>query len=204
MKAVGARLPRYDGVGHVTGRTQYVDDIRVGRTLWVKALRSPHDNAAITKLDTSKAEALKGVHAIVTHADVPRNVYGHLEGLGVPGDEPLLADGEVRYKGQPIAAVAAESEEAAQAAVDAIEIAYEPRPALFDIRQALDPEAPKIHQWGNVYPHYGPFNHRRVRKGNVEAAFDIEVVSDGSLGFGASTPWDGAVATRFEVFQSGR
>ena len=172
MKAVGARLPRYDGVGHVTGRTQYVDDIRVGRTLWVKALRSPHDNAAITKLDISKAEKLKGVHAIVTHADVPRNVYGHLEGLGVPGDEPLLADGEVRYKGQPIAAVAAESEEAAQAAVDAIEIAYEPRPALFDIRKALDPDAPKIHQWGNVYPHYGPFNHRRVRKGDVEAAFD--------------------------------
>ena len=66
MKAVGARLPRYDGVGHVTGRTQYVDDVRVGRTLWVKALRSPHHHAAITKLDTSKAEALKGVHAIVT------------------------------------------------------------------------------------------------------------------------------------------
>ena len=55
MKAVGARLPRYDGVGHVTGRTQYVDDVRVGRTLWVKALRSPHHHAAITKLDTSKA-----------------------------------------------------------------------------------------------------------------------------------------------------
>src|SRR5207253_10449244 len=86
MKAVGPRPPPYDGVGHVTGRTQYVDDIRVGRTLWVKALRSPHDNAAVTRLDTSKAEKLKGVHAIVTHADVPRNVYGHLEGLGVPGD----------------------------------------------------------------------------------------------------------------------
>src|SRR4029077_2553740 len=125
VKAVGARLPRYDGVGHVTGRTQYVDDVRVGRLLWVKALRSPHHHAAITKLDTSKAEAMKGVHAIVTAADVPRNVYGHLEGLGVPGDEPLPADGEVRYKGQPIAAVAADSEEVAQAAVEAIEIAFE-------------------------------------------------------------------------------
>ena len=110
MKAVGARLPRYDGVGHVTGRTQYVDDVRVGKTLWVKALRSPHHHAAITSLDTTKAEEMKGVHAIVTHADVPKNVYGHLEGLGVPADEPLLADGDVRYKGQPIAAVAAESE----------------------------------------------------------------------------------------------
>src|SRR6266699_2798896 len=144
MKAVGARLPRYDGIAHVTGRTQFVDDVRVGKNLWVKALRSPHHNAAILSLDTSRAEKLKGVHAIVTHADVPRNVYGHLEGLGVPGDEPLLADGEVRYKGQPIAAVAAESEEAAQAAVEAIEITFEPRPALFDIRSALDPDAPQI------------------------------------------------------------
>ena len=113
---------------------------------------------------------MQGVHAVVTCDDVPRNVYGHLEGLGVPGDEPLLADGEVRYKGQPIAAVAAESEEAAQAAVEAIEIAYEERPALFDIRLALDPDAPQIHQWGNVYPHYGPYNHRRVRKGDVDWA----------------------------------
>ena len=84
MKAVGARLPRYDGVGHVTGRTVYVDDVRVGRTLWVKALRSPHHHATITKFDTSKAEAMKGVYAVITHADVPKNVYGHLEGLGVP------------------------------------------------------------------------------------------------------------------------
>ena len=97
MKAVGARLPRYDGVGHVTGRTQYVDDVRVGRTLWVKALRSPHHHAAITKLDTARAEAMKGVYGIVTAADVPKNVYGHLEGLGVPGaertDPKLIAHG---------------------------------------------------------------------------------------------------------------
>jgi CO/xanthine dehydrogenase Mo-binding subunit len=180
MKAVGARLPRYDGVGHVTGRTQFVDDVRVGKTLWVKALRSPHHNAAVTSLDTSKAEQLKGVHAVITHADVPKNVYGHLEGLGVPGDEPLLADGEVRYKGQPIAAIAAESEAAAIAAVEAIEITFEERPPLFDIRQALDPDAPQIHQWGNVYPHYGPYNHRRVRKGDIDGAFDrADVIVEG-------------------------
>ena len=143
MKAVGARLPRYDGLGHVTGRTQYVDDVRVGKTLWVKALRSPHHHAAITKLDTSKAEAMKGVYAVVTHEDVPKNVYGHLEGLGVPADEPLLADGEVRYKGQPIAAVAAESEAAALAAVEAIEIAFEERTALFDMRQGARPGRPE-------------------------------------------------------------
>ncbi len=111
---------------------------------------------------------------------MPKNVYGHLEGLGVPADEPLLADGEVRYRGQPIAAVAADSEAAARAAVEAIEIRYEERPALFDIRQALDPDAPQIHQWGNVYPHYGPYNHRRVRKGDIDRAFDeADVIVEG-------------------------
>lgn len=98
MKAVGARLPRYDGVAHVTGRTVYVDDVRVPGTLWVKALRSPSHHAAITRLDTSAAERMKGVQAIVTHADVPTLVYGHLSALGIPGDEPLLARDEVRYK----------------------------------------------------------------------------------------------------------
>jgi CO/xanthine dehydrogenase Mo-binding subunit len=172
VKSVGARLPRYDGLAHVTGRTQFVDDVRIGKSLVVKALRSPHHHAAITSLDTSGAEAVKGVRAIVTHRDVPKNVYGHLEGLGVPADEPLLAEDDVRYKGQPIAVVAAESEAAALAAVDAIEVSYAERPAHFDMRVGLDPEAPRIHQWGNVYPHYGTYNHRRVRKGDIDRAFD--------------------------------
>ena len=70
---------------------------------------------------------MPGVHAVVTHEDVPQNVYGHLEALGVPADEPLLAEGDVRCKGQPIAAVAAESEAAALAAVEAIDVTYEER-----------------------------------------------------------------------------
>jgi CO/xanthine dehydrogenase Mo-binding subunit len=172
MKAVGARLPRYDGVAHVTGRTQYVDDIRVRGMLWAKALRSPHHHAAITHLDASEGEALPGVHAVVTHQDVPKNVYGHLEALGIPADEPLLASDDVRYKGQPIVAVAAVDEDTARQALDLIKIEYEERPAFFDIRKAMDPDWPAIHQWGPVYPHFGPHNHRRVRKGDVEAAFD--------------------------------
>ena len=81
MKAVGARLPRYDGVAHVTGRSQFVDDVRVPNMLWAKALRSPVHHAGITKLDTKKAEAIKGVQAVVTWEDVPRLVYGHLEAM---------------------------------------------------------------------------------------------------------------------------
>jgi CO/xanthine dehydrogenase Mo-binding subunit len=172
MKAVGARLPRYDGIAHVTGRTLYVDDVRIPGTLWTKALRSPHLHAGIVRLDTSKAERHPGVNAVVTHEDVPKNVYGHLEALGVPADEPLLAEGEVRYRGQPIAAVAAEDERTAAEAVELIEIEYEEREPFFDIRKAFDPGSPKIHPWGPVYPHFGPHNHRRVRKGDLNAAFE--------------------------------
>src|SRR5436309_10793196 len=172
MKAVGAKLPRYDGIAHVTGRTEYVDDVRVPGTLVAKALRSPHHHAGITRLDTSRAEKLPGVRAVVTYQDVPKNVYGHLEALGIPADEPLLAQDDVRYRGQPIAAVAAEDEATALEALDAIEVGYEERPAFFDIRHGLDPDAPEIHHWGPVYPHFGPYNHRRIRKGDIGWAFD--------------------------------
>ena len=173
MKAVGARLPRYDGIAHVTGRSIYVDDVRVPGTLWLKALRSPHHHAAITKLDTRPAEQMKGVYAAVTKDDVPLLSYGHLSALGIPADEPLLADGEVRYKGQPIALVAAESEELALEAVERIEIDFEERPALLDVRKAFDPDAPRIHQWGNWYPHFeNEMDRRQIRKGDIDSAFE--------------------------------
>ena len=72
------------------------------------------------------------MHAVITHDDVPKNVYGHLEGLGVPADEPLLAEDDVRYAGQPIALVAAEDEATALEAVDLIDIEYEERPAVLE------------------------------------------------------------------------
>jgi CO/xanthine dehydrogenase Mo-binding subunit len=173
VKAVGARLPRYDGVAHVTGRTQFVDDVRVPNMLWAKAVRSPLHHAGIKKIDTKKAEAVKGVHAVVTWQDVPRLVYGHLEALGIPGDEPLMAKDEVRYKGQPIAFVAAEDEETAQAAVEAIQVDFDERPALFDVRKGADPDAPQAHEWGNWYPHFeAEMDVRQIRKGDIDAAFD--------------------------------
>lgn len=173
MKAVGARLPRYDGVGHATGRTVYVDDVRVNGMLHVKALRSPYHNAAIKRLDTSRAEQMPGVAAIVTHEDVPLLVYGHLSALGIPADEPLLGKDEVRYKGQPIAVVAAEDAGAAQAAVEAIDVEFEELPALFDMRKAFDDDAPQIHEWGTIYPHFeGEMNVRQIRKGNIEHALE--------------------------------
>ena len=172
MKAVGAKLPRYDGIGHVTGRTTYVDDVRASGTLQAKVLRSPHHHASIVNLDTSRAEKLRGVRAVITHKDVPRNVVGLLEPQGVPADEPQLAQDVVRYKGQPIVAVAAEDVDTAMEALDLIDVEYAERPGLFDIRLALEPDAPQAHEWGNVYPHFGPYNHRRVRKGDIDWAFD--------------------------------
>lgn len=176
MKAVGARVEKVDGIGHVTGQTTFVDDWRIPGMLWAKVLRSPHDHAAITKLDVAPALALPGVRAVITHEDVPKNVLGHLEGLGVPADEPLLAESDVRWKGQPIAVVAADSEEAALAGVAAIGVSFEERPALFDVRLAFEADAPKAHHWGNWFPHFGgpdtPPDHRKIRKGDIDAAFE--------------------------------
>ena len=173
MKAVGARLPRYDGVAHVTGRTRYVDDVRVPGMLWAKALRSPIHRGRILGLDTRKAEQHPGVRAIVTHEDVPKNVYGHLEALGVPADEPLLAVDEVRFKGQPIAVVAAEDEDTAREAVELLDLELEEQEPLLDVRKAFDPDAPQIHPWGNWYPHFeSDMDRRQIRKGDVDSAFD--------------------------------
>jgi CO/xanthine dehydrogenase Mo-binding subunit len=181
MKVVGARIPRYDGIAHVTGRTSYVDDVRIPGTLWAKALRSPHHHAAIKRIDTRAAEEMAGVHAVITHDDVPHNVYGHLEALGIPADEPLLAENEVRYKGQPIALVAADDEDLAAEAVSRIEIELEERPALLDVRRAFDEDAPTIHQWGNWYTHFeDEMDRRQIRKGDVERAFaDADVIVQG-------------------------
>jgi CO/xanthine dehydrogenase Mo-binding subunit len=186
MKAVGARLPRYDGLNHVTARTQFVDDVRVPGMLWAKALRSPVHSARIIRLDTSRAESMPGVHAVVTHTDVPKNVVGHLEALGVPPDEPLLAEGEVRYKGQPIAAVAAESEDIARAAVEAIDLELDEREPFLDIRKAFDPGQPQVTPEGNVFRYYDDRTPRQVRKGDVEKAFEqADVIVQGAYRPGA-------------------
>ncbi len=180
MKAVGERLARYDGVAHVSARTRYVDDIALPEMLWAKALRSPHDSARLLRLDTERAEALPGVHAIATHRDVPQNLIGQLDFLGVPADEPLLAEDEVRYAGQPIAVVAAESEAIAADAVDLIDVVYEPRVPFLDVRRAWDRDQPQVTAEGNVFHYYPDQPQRQVRKGDVERAFaDADVIVEG-------------------------
>jgi CO/xanthine dehydrogenase Mo-binding subunit len=171
MKAVGARLPRYDGVAHVTGRTKYVADWSVQGMLACKGLRSPHHSARIISIDTSKAEQHPGVFAVATHKDMPKNIVGHLEALGVPADEPYLAEDEVRYKGQLIGGVAAIDEATAIEALALIDVKYEVREPFLDIRKAFDPDQPQLTEKGNVF-FYDPYDHRRVSKGDVDAAFE--------------------------------
>jgi CO/xanthine dehydrogenase Mo-binding subunit len=171
MKAVGASTPRYDGLSAVTGRSVYVDDVRPPGLLHVKALRSPHHSARIVRLDVEPAARMPGIHAVITADDVPRLIVGPLEAQGIPGDEPLLADREVRYWGQPIAAIAAESEDAARAGLAAIEIDYETREPFLDVRLALDPEQPQITPDGNRF-HYERYVERRLRRGDIDRAFE--------------------------------
>jgi CO/xanthine dehydrogenase Mo-binding subunit len=180
MKAVGARLPRYDGVAHVTGRTKYVADWSVQGMLACKGLRSPHHSARIISIDTSKAEAHPGVFAVATCKDMPKNIVGHLEALGVPRDEPYLAEDEVRFKGQLIGGVAAIDEATAREAVELIDVKYELREPFLDIRKAFDPGQPQLTDKGNVF-FYDPYDHRKVTKGDVDAAFEkADVIVKGS------------------------
>lgn len=182
MKVVGARLPRYDGVGHVTGRTTFVDDVRIPGMLHASALRSPHHHAQITKFDTGPAEAIPGVHAVVTHADAPLLVYGHLSGAGIDGDEPLLAKDFVRYKGQPMALVVADTVDIARAACGAIDVEYEQLPALLDVRLAFEDEAPVINdRFGKWYNEFeGGLDRRQIRKGDIDKAFaDADRIIEG-------------------------
>jgi CO/xanthine dehydrogenase Mo-binding subunit len=162
---VGKRLPRYDGKQHVTGMTRYVNDIRLKDTLTVKAWRSPVPSALIKKVDVSKARQLPGVEAVVTHKEVPNNRYG------VIGDYPVLADTEIRYLGQEVAAVAAVDEATARKAVELIEVELEEREPILDPFKAMHPDSPKVSPEGNfVYWNGKPY--RPVIKGDVDQAFE--------------------------------
>jgi CO/xanthine dehydrogenase Mo-binding subunit len=162
---VGKRLPRYDGMQHVLGKTRYVNDLRLPGLLHAKAWRSPVPSAWIRRIDTSRAEKLPGVAAVITHQHVPHNRYGFA------GDYPVLADEEVRYPGQEVAVVAAADVDTAREAVSLIEVDLEERPAVFDPFEAMQPGAPQVTPTGNLL-FFGDRPYRPVRKGDVERAFD--------------------------------
>ncbi|MCL6548451.1 MAG: xanthine dehydrogenase subunit D [Alicyclobacillus sp.] len=156
----GAR-PRPDGVAKVTGQMRYLTDIAFPKMLVGKVLRSPHPHAVIQSIDTERAARLPGVHAVLTCRDVPgMNRFG----IVMP-DQPVFCEDEVRFVGDAICAVAAESAEIAEAALRRIAVTYRPLPVVCDPEAALAPDAPRLHPGGNL------LHRARHQTGDVDRAF---------------------------------
>ena len=173
-RVVGKSLPRMDGAGKVTGTAVYAADFALPGMLVGKVFRSAEPHARIMRLDTARARALPGVRAVMTAADVPDVRYG-----GALKDETVFARGRVRYVGQPVAAVAATTREAAEAALAAIEVVYAPLPAVLDLDAALAPGAPLIHEeWASytaipiLHRDGNVCNRARIVVGDVERGFE--------------------------------
>lgn len=136
---VGTRLPRIEGTAKVTGELQYACDVYLPRMVYAKVLRSPHANARILKIDTSKAAAYPGVLAVITAKDIP-----NMPREASSRARALLAYDETIFYGQPVVAVAAEHASTAEEALDLIEVEYEPLPVVSDPVQAMKPGSPRV------------------------------------------------------------
>jgi CO/xanthine dehydrogenase Mo-binding subunit len=148
---VGTSPPRYEGVDKVTGRARYGPDVTLPGLLHGKVLRSPHAHARIRSIDTNRAEALPGVHAVVTAGDIP--AVQELAADPGEGDEGLrrqcdatLAGDRVLYEGHPVAAVAATTPHLATQALRLIDVTYDVLPAVLDVVEAMDDTAPVLHE----------------------------------------------------------
>ena len=138
---VGAPVLRAEGPDKVAGRSIYAADVNLPGQLWGKILRSPHPHARIRHIDASKARKVPGVKAVVTGQDIP----GRFVGKNFR-DMPVLCWDVVRFVGDRVAAVAAETTEAAEEALGLINVEYEDLPAVFDPLEAMQPSAPRIHE----------------------------------------------------------
>jgi CO/xanthine dehydrogenase Mo-binding subunit len=165
---VGRSLPRLEAPAKATGNVQYIADLMVRGMLYAKALRSPLPHARVVGVDISRAKRIPGVKAIITGQDVPRIKSG----VCMP-DEYLLAWDKVRYIGDEVAAVAAESEEAAEEALGFISVQYEELPGVFDPEEAMKPAAVPIHEEGNVAYHF-QYQRGDIERGLKESAHIFE------------------------------
>ena len=137
---IGRPIPRVEGVDKVNGSAAYTADVAPPGTVWAKNVRSPYPHARIRSIDTSRARAMPGVLAVVTAADILNDRTGRNI-----KDVPLLCDDKVRFIGDKVAAVAAESREIAAAAAQLVEVEYEELPTVFDPVEAMQPGAPVLH-----------------------------------------------------------
>ncbi|MCF7947656.1 MAG: xanthine dehydrogenase family protein molybdopterin-binding subunit [Spirochaetia bacterium] len=168
---IGTRADGCDEKDKVLGNVVYAEDYIMPDTLYCKVFRSAKASAMIKKLNIDKAKALDGVSCVLTHEDVPnnesaKNVVGQTTEVGLlEAKQRILATDRVRYYGEPIVVVAAETPELARDALELIEIEYEELPGVFDPEEAMKPDAPKIHGDNNVIANWA------LRKGDVEKAF---------------------------------
>ncbi len=171
-QTIGQRLRRPDAVDKVTGRTRFPGDLHMAGLLYAKVLFSDRPHARIISLDTSEAERVPGVVAVLTHKDVPVNEYGLIF-----KDQPALNGDKVRSVFDRVALVIAETEQAARQARDLIRVEYEDLPVVTDPREAMKPGAPVIHdRWPDNIQ-----THQHIRKGDVEAVFtrdDVVIVEE--------------------------
>lgn len=168
--AIGSDVPREEGRAKVTGALRFAADMTRPNMLWGKVLWSAHPHARLRGIDTAAAEQLPGVAAVYTARDLPG-----LNRFGIAKhDQPALADDKVRFIGDAVAVVFAESEAIAEAALKHITVDYEPLPGVFTPQEALAPGAPQVHEGGNV------LHHTVLRRGDVARGFaEADVVVEG-------------------------
>ena len=174
MAVVGKPEVKVDAVRLAKGNPAFTDDIEPRGMLYAKVLRSPHAHARILSIDDSKARAVPGVHAVLHYGNTPRVKYAS-GGQSWPNPHPydqVSFDDRVRHVGDRVAAVAAETVEAAEEALRLIEVTYEVLPAVFDERSAMDTDAPKIHDEADTThicdPQRNLVHHIAAKRGDVD------------------------------------
>lgn len=161
-RVIGKRIPRNDVREKVTGTARYAGDLFLPGMLHGKILRSKYPHAKILKVNTSEAQKMPGVSCVLTAEDIAgTNRFG----LAIQ-DQEVLVENKARYMGDAIAAVAAETEDIASAALKKIYVEYEILPVVSTVEEALEVGAPKIHEKGNL------LQHTKVRKGNVQKGLE--------------------------------
>lgn len=187
FKILGMRSPNLDAVERVTGRAKYTGDLEVPGMLFARVLRSPHPHARIVSIDTSKAEALAGVKAIVTYKDAPKvEVWGH---------RSFLLNDRVRFKGEAVAVVAAVETGIAEQALRLIDVKYEPLPFVIDPEEALKPTAPQLFEGGNLEGQPRVLTRGDIEKGLAESDRVVERT------YHCPTMWSGSLEPRVAIAQ---
>ena len=167
MKQVGIPIPKVDALEKVLGQAKFGADLSPKEPLHLKVVRSPSPHAKIVRIEINDALKIQGVERIFTAKDIPgRNLFGVIS-----KDQPVLASDRVRYAGDPVALVSAQTEEAAEEAAQKVLVMYEDLPSVNDPEEALKIDAPLIHEKGNLLLEF------HVSKGDVQAGFkEAEII----------------------------